>query len=119
MEQTHGVWGERLRTFRSDTALVTLLWLQPMKRCSWHHHDHAYNQFTVISGKLGVKTDKGYETELMPKQVFTVEPGIQHEFRTYDEPTIIEEIAYTRYNEDDIHREIIGGPIEHKREGSI
>ena len=111
MEQTHGSWGNRLRTFTWDGGLVTLLWLEPNQRCSWHLHDHAYNQFTVISGVLGVKTDKGYTTKVYPKQCFTVEPGIKHEFQTGSEPTVIEEIAFVRYSEHDINRENKGGEL--------
>jgi mannose-6-phosphate isomerase-like protein (cupin superfamily) len=110
MEQTHGSWGERLRTFQWDGGLCTILFLEPNQRCSWHCHSTAYNQFTVISGELGVRTDKGYVTRLGPKQVFTVEPGICHEFETYDSRTIVEEIAFVKYNEYDIQRQKLGGP---------
>jgi len=61
---------------------------------------------------LGVKTDKGYITKLYPKQTFTVEPGVFHEFQTYDEETIVEEIAYVIYDEQDINRRSLGGPLE-------
>jgi len=63
MEQAHGTWGDRLRTFRTDDCLVTILYLKPKQRCSWHFHNTAYNQFTVIAGKLGVKTDIGMTVE--------------------------------------------------------
>ena len=111
MEQTHGTWGERLRTFQWSGGIVTLLFLQPKHECSWHKHQTSFNKFTCISGKLVIKSDKGYETTIGPKQCFTVEPGVMHLFRTLDEPTIVEEIAYTNYNEFDIQREKLGGPV--------
>lgn len=110
MEQTHGTWGERLRTFRSDNILVTLLFLKGGQRCSYHYHNHAYNKFTVASGKISIVTDKGYETIILPKQEFTIEPMVKHEFRVYED-SIVEEIAYVSYNEHDIQRETIGGPL--------
>ena len=110
--QTHGTWGERLRTFAWDGGLCTILFLRPNQRCSWHSHKQVWNQFTCISGRLGVKTDKGYTTVLTPKQTFTVEPGVKHVFQTYAEPTIIEEIAYVVYDEQDIDREFLGGPLQ-------
>ena len=113
MEQTHGTWGNRLRTFQWSGGIVTLLWLKPNKRCSYHVHKTAYNQFTVIEGKLGVKTDKGYTTVVLPKQSFTVEPGVHHEFQTYDARCIIEEIAYVKYDETDIDRSSLGGDLKH------
>ena len=111
MEQQHGTWGDRLRTFQSDNCLVTLLFLKPKRRCSWHYHVTAFNQFTVISGKLGVKTEHGL-TMVYPKQCFTVSPGIYHEFQTYDKPTIIEEVAYVKYDEHDIQRTKLGGTLD-------
>ncbi len=111
MEQVHGTWGNRLKIFEWSGGLVTILWLEPNKRCSWHKHNTSFNQFTCISGELGIKTDKGYVTKLGPKQTFTVEPGVYHEFQTYDEPTLIQEIAYVRYNEADIKREKTGGAL--------
>ena len=111
MEQAHGTWGDRLRTYQNDNCLITILFLKPKRRCSWHFHSNAYNQFTVISGKLGVKTDIGL-TVLYPKQCFTVPPGRKHEFQTYDKPTIIEEVAYVKYDESDIHRIELGGTLD-------
>ena len=111
MSQTHGSWGERLRTFRTNDTLVTLLFLKPRQRCSWHKHVATYNKFTCVSGSVGIRTDKGYETVLLPKQEFTVEPGVMHEFRTYDEDAVVEEIAYVAYDENDIQRETLGGPM--------
>jgi mannose-6-phosphate isomerase-like protein (cupin superfamily) len=109
--QTHGTWGERLRTFCWDGGIVTLLWLKPNKRCSWHSHKTAWNRFICIKGEVGIRTDKGYVTHLTPKQMFEVEPGVTHEFQTYDKETIIEEICYTRYNPEDIYRIEEGGPL--------
>lgn len=108
--QQHGTWGERLRTFQWDAGLVTLLFLKKNTRCSWHNHCKTWNQFTLISGKVGIKTDKGHETILGPKQQFTVEPDIFHEFRVYED-SILEEIAYVCYDESDITREKLGGPL--------
>jgi len=111
MQAFHGSWGNRHITFSWDGGISTILFLEPHQRCSLHLHRTAWNQFFVIQGKLGVKTDKGYTTELGPRQVFTVEPGVEHEFLTYDEPTIVEEVAYVRYNPADIDRKRLGGPV--------
>lgn len=111
MECTHGSWGNRLKTFQWDGGLVTILFLEPNQRCSWHEHNAAYNQFTCIEGKVGIKTDKGYTTWLTERQVFTVEPGVKHEFQTSDEGAVVEEIAYVKYDSSDIHRDTVGGPL--------
>lgn len=116
MEQTHGTWGTRTRIFNWDGGLVTFLELDPFQRCSYHHHKQAYNLFYVISGCLGVRTDKGYLSKLSKGQMFTVEPDIRHEFQTYEEPTLIVEVAFVKYSTHDIYRQTLGGPLEKKNE---
>lgn len=116
MLQTHGTWGRRIVTRETPYSLTTILYLDPYKRCSWHSHKHAYNQFYVISGMLEIKTDIGpgtqrNKTKIFQGQSFTVEPGTMHEFRTKFEPTVIEEIAYVKYDSTDIFRELIGGDM--------
>ena len=113
MSSTHGTWGKRDRIFEWSGGLVTMLYLEPKQRCSYHRHQHSYNLFYVVSGELGVKTDKGYTTKLLPQQVpFVVEPFVQHEFQTYEEPTTLLEIAYVEYDVNDIVRESLGGPLD-------
>lgn len=116
MEQTHGTWGERIVTRVTGESVTAILLLKPWKRCSWHSHKTTYNQFFVISGELGVKTDIGPNnqsslTRLTAKQVFTVRPGVMHEFQTYETGAVVEEIAYVKYDEADIHRLQLGGDI--------
>ena len=119
MEQTHGTWGRRIVTREDCHSVTTILYLKPNKRCSWHKHSHAYNQFFVISGELTVKTDIGSREEpqqrnfttLQAGQFFTVQPGVTHEFRTGAIETVIEEIAYVEFNKHDIHRKLLGGDI--------
>lgn len=108
--QTHGTWGERLRTFSWDGGMVTLLFLKANTRCSWHSHKTVWNRFVCISGRVGIQTDKGHTTTLIPKQMFEVEPGVIHEFQVYED-SIVEEIAYTRYDESDINRITLGSEL--------
>lgn len=112
METTHGTWGNRTKIYQDDKCLVTFLDLVPNQRCSWHWHDKMYNQFYCVSGVLGVRTDKGYTTEITSGQGFTVEPGVKHEFQTYTHHTQVIEIAYVEFDGNDIHRERLGGAIK-------
>ena len=114
MEQTHGTWGRRFVTWQDDYKLIAVLYLYPKKRCSWHKHSHSFNQFFVIKGELVVKTDIGPENQrnystIKEGQSFTVGPGVYHEFRTKDEPVIIQEIAFVKYESADICRQQLGG----------
>ena len=109
--QTAGTWGERLQTFSWENGLVTLLFLKAGKRCSWHEHKNNWNRFICVSGRVGIKTDKGsHITVLTPKQIFEVEPGLMHEFQVYED-SIVEEIVYTKFDEDDIIRESLGSNL--------
>ena len=107
----HGTWGDRETVFGNSTCLVTVLYLQPNKRCSWHKHEKAFNQFYVVSGVLGVKTENGL-TKIMEGCDFVVAPGIMHEFQTYAEKTTIVEVCYVEYDHSDIIREKLGGDRE-------
>jgi len=116
--QTHGTWGRRMRLHQTDSLLVTVLFLDPNERCSWHSHEHQHNLFYVVSGKLVVVTEqrageapKKLATELGPKQSFLVEPHLPHEFQTRDEPTVVVEIAFVKYSVEDIERCRPGGPM--------
>ncbi len=114
MEHTHGTWGNRIVTWEDSSKLVAILYLEPKKRCSWHKHEHSYNQFFVIKGELVVKTGIGPDEQrnysrIQEGQSFTVGPGVYHEFRTGKDFTIVEEIAYVKYDSRDIHRTQLGG----------
>jgi mannose-6-phosphate isomerase-like protein (cupin superfamily) len=116
MEQTHGTWGNRIVTWQDESKLVAILYLRPLKRCSWHKHDHSYNQFFVIDGTLIIKTDIGPDnqrnyTMIKKGQTFTVGPGTYHEFRTVNDYAIVEEIAYVKYDAGDIQRMQLGGDM--------
>ena len=116
MLHTHGTWGERIVTRKTPYSLTAILFLDPHKRCSWHKHEHCYNQFFVICGTLEIKTDIGPGdqiniTRLTEGQFFTVQPNVMHEFRTVDDTTIVEEIAYVEYDSNDIQRTAPGGDI--------
>jgi len=110
MTIVHGTWGDRSILFESDSCLVALLKLKSKERCSWHSHDTAYNKFYVFSGILAVKTEHGF-TVLMPGESFLVPPGTYHEFQTPNTEATIIEVAYTKYDTGDIHRETAGGNL--------
>ena len=117
VNQFHGTWGRRVVTFQTDAMIATILFLRPNKRCSWHYHKTAFNQFYVIKGRVYVKSDIGPEGELNTTQldeghVFTVQPGVRHEFSTDTLGAVVEEIAYVKYDASDIYREVLGGNVE-------
>lgn len=110
MERTHKSWGEKWNLFQNDLCEVSILYLMPNQRCSWHKHIAKKNQFFVIDGTLFVKTATGV-AEVGRNQIFTTNPGEYHEFQTHDDPAVIQEIMYVQYDPEDIQREQVGGPL--------
>ena len=111
MERTYKTWGEKWNVFENDLCEISLLYLKPQKRCSWHRHQAKYNQFFVIEGEVKIKTEWG--TALITKgQIFTTRPGEWHEFQTTGEPAILQEIMYVQYDSSDIERETLGGDLD-------
>ena len=110
MERTHKSWGEKWNIFQNDTCEVSVLELNPNRRCSWHRHQAKYNLFFVLSGEIWIKTSEGL-AQVKEKQSFTTRPGEWHEFQTADQPAIVIETMYVKYESEDIERETIGGPV--------
>lgn len=110
MERTRKSWGEKNNFFQNDTCEVSVLYLEPNQRCSWHRHEAKYNLFYVLDGKLVLKLEDG-ETEVLPGQIFTTIPGEFHEFQTRELDTICIEVMYVKYDAHDIIRTIVGGSI--------
>jgi len=109
MERSSKCWGERWSVYKDTTLEICVLILQAGFRCSYHYHEHKYNKFVVISGRLSLKTQDGsYSIEA--GQEFTVNPLEMHEFQVR-EPTVVIEVMYVKYDENDIIRKIEGGKL--------
>lgn len=110
MERTRKVWGHRWLIRKDSTHATSYLELDKGYRCSFHRHQAKFNLFFVISGRVGIKTEDG-EVVLTDGQSFTIEPGRWHEFRVYENSEMIEEM-YVSYDEGDIERKVLGGPLD-------
>ena len=101
------VWGERWLLRTDSTHSNSYLILRAGTRCSLHRHAAKSNLFVVLSGKVGIKTEDGI-VKLGPGEECTVGPGVWHEFRVYEDSTMIEEM-FVEYDESDIERKNTGG----------
>ncbi len=110
MERTYKTWGEKWNLFQNDLCEVSILYLKPRRRCSWHRHQAKFNQFFVIEGGLWVKSEDG-TAHIKQGQIFTTRPGEWHEFQTHRTSAIIQEIMFVQYDANDIERQAIGGPL--------
>jgi len=110
LERTRKTWGEKFNIFQNDLCEVSVLYLEPEKRCSWHSHKTKYNQFFVIEGELFIKLTDGL-SRVGRNEIFTTRPGEMHEFQTQSSPAVVIEIMYVEYDAEDIDREEIGGDL--------
>lgn len=81
--------------------------------CSNHFHEHKWNQFYIISGKLMVScynrdgTIKS-TTMVRPMECIKIPPGLNHKFEAIEETEALE-IYWSELSEHDIVRTDIGG----------
>ena len=114
MKRTSKTWGEKYEIFKNDLCEVSVLYLEPWQRCSWHKHTAKFNLFYVNGGELFIKLDNGVSkvtSKLRERDSFTTVPGEWHEFQTKDTPTVVTEVMYVRYDYSDIQRDTLGGPL--------
>jgi len=115
------VWGERWLIREDSVHTTNILKLKAGYRCSWHRHQEKYNLFAVITGKVGIAHREPGETPsgqfivteriLEPGDMLIIAPGYWHEFRVYEDGIMVEEM-YVEYDDGDIEREKLGGPID-------
>jgi len=114
MRREPKIWGERWMVREDSTHTTNILTLKAGYRCSWHRHTCKYNLFAVISGVVEIDAERNgcrTTTELYEGQALTVEPGVWHEFRVIEDGLMLEEM-YVEYDDTDIDRMKIGGPMD-------
>lgn len=111
MERTYKTWGEKHNIFENDLCEVSVLYLNPMRRCSWHKHQAKYNLFYCLKGTLYIKVADG-TAKVAQGQIFTTNPGEMHEFQTGEDGALVIEVMYVKYDRNDIERQILGSEME-------
>lgn len=109
------VWGVTRLLLATPGVEVHMLRIAPRSHCSLHRHDHKWNAFLGISGRLFVDVhQKDYGlvdvTEVTPGVLTTVRPRLWHRFRTGDEGAECYEVYYPELlGAPDIERQGVGG----------
>jgi len=105
-------WGYTTEFFRNAMVSAYHLEIKKGGYCSEHRHQHKYNVFYVISGKLELtiwrdaqKTDV---TVIGPGQATAISPGFYHKFKGITECHAIEMYQVLLIGED-IERRTVGG----------
>lgn len=105
------VWGLTTEIYRSFNFSAHHLSINQYGYCSKHRHQHKYNLFYVLKGRLKITIWRdGHPdiTVLIPGQTSAISPGFFHQFEGLENTECIE-IYYVFLEEPDIERESQGG----------
>lgn len=75
--------------------------------CSRHYHNHKWNRFILINGKLSIKiyhNDEVDETVLLPNMITDVPPKQYHEFEALEDSDALE-VYWVTLDVNDIERD--------------
>ena len=105
-------WGYTTEFFRNAMVSAHHLEIKKGGYCSEHRHQHKYNVFYVISGKLELTIWRdAQETDMTvigPGQATAISPGFYHKFKAITECNAIE-MYQILLIEPDIDRRTEGG----------
>lgn len=99
-------WGRNTEIFHNDTVSVNFLELVKGGVCSWHFHRHKHNIFSLVSGKVLIKTEHN-EIPLEPGNSILVQSPMKHQFEALEDSKMIE-VMFVQYMSEDIIRETQG-----------
>lgn len=108
------VWGSTRTIFDKNNVMINYLVLDKGHAwCSKHHHQHRYNMFYLISGKVKISTWKNDydlvdEVILEPEQGTAVSFGEKHRFEVLEDSVMLE-IYWVELDPKDIVRDTVGG----------
>lgn len=120
MQQNTGekIWGRTTPLIVTPLFEMHRLDIKPWHRCSRHVHRFKHNAFYILSGSLYVDSvlsaHANFDSAHMLKanDVYTIAPGVDHQFRTGGLPCVALEMYYTEPLSEDIVRRNIGGGLD-------
>lgn len=108
-------WGYTTEFFRNSMVSAHHLEIKKGGYCSEHIHEHKYNLFYVISGRLEItiwrEKNAKDETVLTAGQESAIPPGFYHKFKAFEKTECIE-VYQVLLIEPDINRRTQGGARE-------
>lgn len=100
------VWGSTQLALRHNNVEAHSIIVKCGGYCSKHHHDHKWNRFLVLQGKLVVRIfrdDMVDETIVGVGQITDVRPGLVHQFEALED-TLAMEFYWVDLDPGDIDR---------------
>lgn len=107
------IWGRTTPLIVKPFFEMHHLSIKSMHRCSMHVHQFKHNAFYVLSGMLFIDSEINGRKEsraLGAGQVYTVAPGVLHQFRTDVQSCYALEMYFPEALSEDIIRQNVGGP---------
>ena len=107
------VWGETRPLFAQNNVELHHISIDAGAHCSKHMHEHKYNQFYVLDGRLSVQVWKNDyslidETILDGGESTVVAPGEYHQFKALADTEALE-WYWVELDARDIQRDTVGG----------
>ena len=107
-------WGTKYNLYTDHFTSTDVCWVKAGGHCSWHFHEHQYNAFFVLSGRL--KIIREYKPESSNKVIQIIgtqeehrrafiHPLHKHKFIAHDGECVFVEMGNVRYSKDDIFRD--------------
>ena len=108
------LWGSTTEVLTDRKISVQHATIKSRHACSWHSHAVRSNRFYVVSGKLGIQLADGSNPVqvVMPRQVFSVDPGVVHRMIGLAPETEVLEIYHGQAGPEDIQRLSSGGLMD-------
>jgi len=109
------VWGDTQLLFAHHGVECHWIAFRAGYRSSKHRHEHKWNRFVVLQGRLRVVIFREYhnrdETNIYSGQATDVPPGVWHQFEAVEDGVALE-IYWTTLEAGDIERANTGGKME-------
>ena len=112
-------WGYKYIVHDSPSCQIHLCGIKKGGYSSWHYHNHRFNRFIVLEGKLQIIIKPKCDVDLLRKSVyligdkqdtrkFDIKPGVVHKFQALTNVQLLE-VYYTVCSDKDIIRQDKGG----------
>lgn len=108
------IWGSTEALIITPMFEMHRLIIKPWHRCSMHVHQFKHNAFYGLQGHVFIDTEigrSGQRVELLPDHVFTIAPGVAHQFQTASAFCTMLEMYFTEPLSEDIIRRNVGGHV--------
>ncbi|MBD0359541.1 MAG: phosphomannose isomerase type II C-terminal cupin domain [Nitrososphaeraceae archaeon] len=96
-------WGKFEKFHENQLSTVKLIYINANSRLSLQYHRHRWEFWKVIKGTAQVELD-GEIIEVKEEETIVIPKGAKHRVKALNNNTVILEISYGKFDENDIVR---------------